>query len=241
MKKIVLSVALVATLFVLNSCEKEECDCPSPPPVAVEKTLTMQPDGQLGQDSNVFTRIGNEDAQFGNYANSPELGYSQWTYAAEGFGQGTARVFIKFDEVATIPSDAVIVSAKLSLYGVATSLNSQGNSHYPGSNYLNVSPNNLGWVKRVIGDWQESTINWSNQPSITDEDQVEIPSSTLQWNYNVTDLDVTKLVDAMVKAKKNYGFNLRLQDESIYKSVFFSSSDVTDATKRPKLVVVYKK
>jgi hypothetical protein len=44
----------------------------------------------------------------------------------------------------------------------------------------------------------------------------------------------------MVSNNQNYGFVLQLQYEQIYRSLNFASSEVADATKRPKLVVVYE-
>lgn len=245
-KKLVLLGILVPSMLLLNSCEKEECVCEkdpvdNTPVVAVEKTLVMQPDAAKGQDAVVSYREGGDDWADYNSPTSPELIYSTWTYYAEGQGQGTNRVFIKFDEVSTIPSDATIISAKLSLYGIPTSTN-YGNSHYSGSPYIDGrNLDNIGLIKRVTENWEESTITWNNQPSSSEEDLAMIPSSTSRWDYDAVDLDVTKLVEAMVKGKKNYGFNIQLKEESIYKEVIFSSSDVKDAAKHPKLVVVYKK
>jgi hypothetical protein len=60
---------------------------------------------------------------------------------------------------------------------------------------------------------------------------VDISASTSQWGYNVTDLDVTEMVKAMVNyANTNSGFCIMHQVEDFYRSVSFASSDHPDAT-----------
>ena len=209
---------------------------------AVEsKTLTLQPGPNDGQDAIVTYREGDANSPIANYANWDFLVYSRWTYSAEGFGQGGSRTFIKFTGLSAIPQNAVITSAKLYLYGIPANSTTfhPGNSHYPGSGYGS-NPDNTGWVRRVTANWDESTITWNNKPATSNDNQVAIPGTTAQWNYNLPELDVTELVKTMVSTNTNYGFNLMLQAEEIYRSVFMSSSESTDAARRPKLVVVYK-
>jgi hypothetical protein len=79
-----------------------------------------------------------------------------------------------------------------------------------------------------------------NKPATTDVNQVEVPASTTQYNYNVTNLDVTNLVKDIFSSQHNYGFCLQLQTEQIYRSLLFASSEFHDAARRPKLVVQYR-
>ena len=202
-------------------------------------TITLQP-GQDGQDALVITKDGDNASLNMNFGQLGEINYSKWTYAAQGFGEGTMHSYIKFTGLSAIPANAQIVSAKLSFYGVATSgFTPQGNSHYPGSPYGS-NPDNAGWVKRVTSNWDETTITWSNKPGTTTANQVAIPGTTTQWNFNAPDLDVTEIVKTMVSTNSNFGFCLSLQNESIYRNVIFSSSEATDAARRPKLVVIYQ-
>src|SRR4051812_48731577 len=55
-------------------------------------------------------------------------------------------------------------------------------------------------------------------------------------NQCLIDLDVTALVKD-IQQYGNYGFLLKLQNETIYTSRIFCSSLATDATKHPKLVI----
>jgi hypothetical protein len=80
-------------------------------------------------------------------------------------------------------------------------------------------------------------VTWQNQPSTSTTSQVSIPSTT-QSRLDLVDLDVTNLVRDM-RQYGNYGFMLKLQNETIYTSRIFCSSKHSDASKHPKLVVVY--
>jgi hypothetical protein len=203
-------------------------------------TLTLQPDPNNGQDALVLTKDGDNATLNMNFGQLEELNYSKWTYNSQGFGEGPMRSYIKFTELSGIPANAQIISAKLSLYGVASSaFTPQGNSHYPGSPYGS-NADNAGWVKRVTANWDETTITWNNKPETTDANRVAIPGTIEQWNFNVPNLDVTEMVKTMVATKTYYGFCLALQNETIYRNVIFSSSEVADAAHRPKLEVVYQ-
>lgn len=210
-------------------------------------TVTLQPGPAEGQDARPAATQGcSGGASYANVANDnypdlPELAITAWTFGSNGCATGQYRSFLKFTALSNIPQTATILSAKLSLYGVTSSLSSpQGNSYYPGSPYNSYGTNEC-WIKRVTGSWTETGITWNNQPSVTDVNRVAIPASTSQWSYNVIDLDVTEMVKSMVNnANANNGFCIMHQIEDYYRSVTFASSDHADATKRPKLVVVYQ-
>lgn len=203
-------------------------------------TITLQPGLNDGQDALVLTKDGDNSTLNVNFGQHAELNYSKWTYSGQGFGEGPMRSYIKFTGLSVIPTNAEIMSAKLSLYGVATSaFTPQGNSHYPGSPFGS-NPDNAASVKRVTTNWDESTITWSNKPGTSDVSQAAIAGTTSQWNFHATDVDVTEMVRTMISTNSNYGFCLALQDETIRKNVLFSSSEATDASRRPKLVVTYR-
>lgn len=240
MKLVTLLLIAVPAILSLSSCKKN-CTCLCPQQDSV-KTLTLQPGPKDGQDCIVASRQGDGGLNAGaNHNSNPDIDACQWTYGAEGWGEGTNRVYIKFSDLSTIPKSAIVKSAKLSLYGGTSSVASpQGNSYYPGSPYNSYGDNKC-WLKRVVtGNWNESTITWNNKPGVTEIDKVEVPASTSQWSYNVVDLDVTAMVKAMVTENKNYGFLFQLQSEKIYKNLVFLSSSASDASKRPKLIVEYR-
>ncbi len=113
-----------------------------------------------------------------------------------------------------------------------------GNSYYPGSPYESFGDNSA-WLKRVVEDWSDSTITWNNKPATTDENRVSVPASTIRWNSDALDLDVTEMVKAMIYNNKPFGFCLQLKTEEKYRAILFGSSEATNPAKRPKLVIEY--
>jgi len=232
--KLLPALASVAIWASINSfyCEKPHV------PSKNEKEIVLQPGPADGQDCLVAYRDNDGDEYASaNHSGNPDFTAIRWTYSSAG--EGTNRSYIKFKELSKIPANADIVSAKLSLYGASSGVAAPlGNSYYLESPYASFGENGA-WLKRALGDWNASTITWKNKPATTDEFQASIAPSTSQWNYNVSDLDVTNMVREMVKKKQNYGFCLQLKEEQIYRSILFSSSEASDKNKRPKLVVKY--
>ncbi|MEO5561773.1 MAG: DNRLRE domain-containing protein [Chitinophagaceae bacterium] len=208
---------------------------------SVIKTLTLQPGPEEGLDALVYIRNGDNNSVNENIGTHPALVYMRWTWYANGFGEGSVRSYLKFAGLSTVPANAEILSAKLSLYGPSSDgFAPHGNSHYPGSPYYGYAPENMGWVQQVTANWNESTITWNNKPGTTITNRVALPTTTTLWNFNATDIDVTSMVNSIVSTNSNFGFCLLLQNEAIYRSVIFASSDATNAVLRPKLVVTYK-
>lgn len=202
---------------------------------AVTTTITFRPGLKDGQDTYV-SKIDN-DPNDGNV----NLNYKNEILASKFYYYGqlaTQRGYIKFDSLLSrIPATANIISARLYLYGVASAPNSfpYGNSYYPGSS----NPVNNCYIQRVVGtNWKEGTITWNNKPNSTTIDQATLPASTSQWNYNAS-TDVTAIVKTMRSLGKNFGFCMKHVTEEPYRVVIFSSSESTDVTLRPRLVVKY--
>lgn len=188
--------------------------------------VTLQPDSTQGRDAMVeyYPPYGYADMNFGN---SVEFAAISWTGNGVGFIE---RSFINFN-FDTIPSNATVDSAKLSLYAYEDLGHGTGQSTLGGSNEC--------YLQRVTGKWEENTITWNDQPPTTTVDQVVLPesSSTMQDYLNI---NVTNLVrDIHENMADSYGFMLRLVDETNYRRMFFASSDIPEAAKRPKLVIYY--
>jgi len=162
-----------------------------------------------------------------SYFYSPELVAAAWT---NGGLPTSFRGLLKFD-LSSIPANATIVSAKLTLYTNPTPINGDHIN-------ANSGPNNSMFISRITANWSATTINWSNQPSVSTTDQISI-AHTSQGFLDLVDVDVKNQVVSMVSAN-NYGFMIRLQNEVIYNSRVFCSSKYSDAAKHPKLVVVYQ-
>jgi hypothetical protein len=187
--------------------------------------MTFQPDACRGKDSRVQTVAGEPAIANTNYGTYDQLVSAAWTFSGS---VGYLRTLLDFTDLQTIPQGTVVTYAYLSLYGVpssaAISLGSYGS--------------NACYVQRVTSAWDESTVTWNNQPTTTTTNQVTLPGSgSVQWNYNVLDLNITAMLQDIINlppAQRN-GVCIRLQTESYYRSMLFASSDYADATKRPKL------
>jgi|GEM_PF-623665 len=188
-----------------------------------DQTLVLQPDPVCGKDALLHGLITEQDVNYG--ANAQFLA-STWTF---GGTPGTVRSVVEFD-LSAIPPGAVIDSAYLSLYAWGLPTGSGPHSTLSGSNEA--------WLQRVITPWDENTVTWNTQPSVTTTNQVAVPASTgPAEDYRVA---VKPLVQDMVNdPTTSFGFELRLQTEAYYRRLNFCSSDHTDPLKRPKLEVFF--
>lgn len=157
---------------------------------------------------------------------APEIGAASGTYGGESVN---IRALLKFD-LSAIPANAKIVKAKLSLYSNPDPLN--GNTEYPNS-----GSNNAFLIQRINETWNFDGITYLTQPGGTTVDQVEVPHTN--EHFLDVDADVTELVKAMIEEGNN-GFLLKLKTEAIYNFRIFVSSKNADATKHPKLEVIYQ-
>lgn len=195
-------------------------------------TITIANGPSSGQ--SIYITYNNMDPGWANgnvYTNQNVYKEVAIATSVNGSATITSRGLISFNLTA-IPAGAEIVSAKLSLYGLS-SCNTipQGNQ---GSNEI--------YIQRITDNWNQTTVTWNTQPATTTEGQIELPPTTSTFNYDVTGIDVTNLVRAMrtLTPDKTAGFCLRLKTETIWRSVVFSSNRNEDATKRPKLEIIYR-
>lgn len=205
-------------------------------------TLVFKPNATVGKDAPIC-KFDNDCISTGetqtnadrNFGTEETLWMKDWTWNAVGCSGGTIRSLLCFTELSTIPSNAVIVSATLRLYGVT----SDRNTSYPGApaSYYE----NTVVVQQVTSPWNENTVTWNTQPSTTMANQFIIPQSTSQynWNYTNSSSELVAMVQNMVSGN-NYGFMLRLQTEQHYRNMVFASSDHPDASLHPELEVTYK-
>jgi hypothetical protein len=185
-------------------------------------TLTLSPANNSGEFQ--LALWAGQDVGSGG---SVDIPIEAWT---DGGSPVTVRQLLKFD-LSSIPSNAVITSATLNLYSEVPPLN--GNLTDP-----NYGSNNSMYLQQVTSAWSTSTAKWSNQPTVSTANELSIPttsSSVLDLNLNVTDM-----IASMVNNNANYGFLLRLQNETMYNSRIFCSSNNADASKHPKLEVIYQ-
>lgn len=142
-------------------------------------------------------------------------------------GINSNRALFDFD-LSYIPSGAIITSSKLNLYGKGATGTLSGN----------IGTDNSSLIQRVTAPWTENVVTWNSQPTATSQNEVTLPhtSNSIQDYLNT---DVTNLVQDMVD-NGNYGFMLRLVNETVNNALLFYSSDHTDSSKHPSLEVCYE-
>ncbi|MES2479820.1 MAG: DNRLRE domain-containing protein [Bacteroidota bacterium] len=203
--------------------------------------MKLKPSASYGDDAEIATSFGCTPSfssapwETLNNGTTSELNYAMWTYGALGCGNGTQRSLIRFKglDTTSIPLSSII-SVKLNLFGVSSSGN-WGTSYFVGSPY---PLTNEGWVERVTGSWTESVVTWNIQPTTTATNRAAIGVSASRFNWN-TSIDVTTIVNDIIASGTNNGFLLRLNTEGIYRRVTFASSDYSDSTRWPELVITY--
>ena len=161
-----------------------------------------------------------------NYGGHPDFPSLAWT---NGGTEVIGRGLINFD-FSQIPTGAVILSAKLSLY----SYDSPGNQSHSSQ-----SGSNESVLKRITSAWDENSVTWNNQPTTTELNQVFLPESIASIQDYI-DLDVRNLVqDIIENPSEGFGFQLSLKEEAFYRKMIFASSDNMDESLHPKLEIVY--
>ena len=189
---------------------------------AVQQTVTLQPANNIENELNIAGNAIQEGS-----AHDIDLDAAAWT---KGGSTWYIRGAFKFD-LSVIPASAIIVSAKLSLYSNPTPINGDLTNANSGSN-------NSMYIRRITTDWNGITTTWLTQPSTTTADQIVVPHTNLS-SLDLVDIDVTTIVNAM-RTSGNYGFMMLLQNETTYNIRQFCSSNHSDASKHPKLVIVYQ-
>ena len=153
--------------------------------------------------------------------------------SASGTGYNCGRSVLKFD-LSSIPSNAVILSATLDLYGYGPA-SSTGQVTSVGN-----AGNNPCLISRVSSSWTELGVTWNSQPTITSQDEDTLAVST-SFNQNYLGVDVTNMVTTMHQNQAiNYGFMLHQLYESLpANGMFFSSRENILQGSPPVLHVTY--
>lgn len=189
-----------------------------------QTALTLQPDGVTGKDALLH---GLDTLVNTNFGNNTEFPATAWTF---GGTPGVVRSLIQFD-LASIPTNATVTSAQLSLYAIDSTSGQGQHSTFSGSNE--------SYLEKVTSAWDESTVTWNTQPSSTTVGRVMLPAST-SATEDYLNINVTGLVQDMVTTPStNFGFIFKLQLEEYYRRMNFSSSDHTNPALRPRLEVTY--
>ena len=211
--------------------------------VQAQTTVTFKPGPTQGKCALLTTTYGcagnYQPGEIGNDAKFEEIRSITWSSIASwGCPKVTMYTLLKFDELSTIPTDVVITSAELKLFGVPNSPFGRGNSSYSGSSFSA----NTSFIQRVTQAWDESTVTWNTQPSVTIANQITIPQSTLEWNWNYTDNSANLLAmiqDMVAHPDRDFGFLMKLGTEQYYRSMVFASNCHSDPALWPELKITY--
>lgn len=161
-----------------------------------------------------------------NFSNSSDLISIAWT-CDTGLDTCIQRSLLKFD-LSYVPDNATVMDARLSLFANEGSLNP---AHF-GINEASLF--------KLISNWNESSVNWNNQPDYTLEDRIDFEQSDSS-NQHYNDIEMTKLVQFYAdNPSLNHGLVLRLRSENIFRSLNFASSDHPNPDLRPELKVIYE-
>lgn len=159
-----------------------------------------------------------------------ELNASAWT---KNGSLGIQRSLIDFD-FSTVPTNAIVQSATLTLYNNPTS-----NNGFQNGEHSHISGSNESALQRITGSWQPNTVNWNNQPSTDATYQATLPQDTnVHQNYII---DVTDLIrDRIQNPSTTYGFMLKLITEQPYRCLVFASSNHPNQALHPNLELCYR-
>jgi hypothetical protein len=203
---------------------------------------------QVGDKPETYTWIsdnahgGNQDAVVNSLqpesslATNNYLFITTWTNNLDPF---VTRSFLQFD-LASIPTDALISAATLSLYNP----NDDNEEH----EHFTLDGSNSFYIRRVTSSWENQTITWNDQPAFSVEGQVVLPTNdTEQQDYEK--IDILEMAQFMVKyPAENHGLVIMFQDETyfrgasfVYRRLCFASLEHPVESLRPKLEITYTK
>lgn len=174
--------------------------------------LTLQPDLQEGKDAVVQNTM-------------PGNNFGEDNFSIVGNASSTMILFYLQFDLSSIPEEAVITEANLSLY----------QNNFWGSQDFSIG------LYRVYEPWEESTIIWDNRPTVSP--QINSPQ-TVSSGYTgwVTWEGLAELVEGWMREDfYNYGILLQDTDEITADSTayFCTSENINSPSCSPKLEIKY--
>jgi hypothetical protein len=163
-----------------------------------------------------------------NFKNDDDFAALSWIAVTTPY---TGRTLFKFD-LSSIPQNVTVTDAQLLLNY------DQEPIHYTGAGHHQDSGSNACYFQRITQSWNDTTVTWNTQPSISPSGWLSIDSSTSNFqNYSI---DLTSAVNDMVKNPSgNFGFLFRLKTELPLRVLGFSGG-VRNVNLKPILRITYK-
>lgn len=191
-----------------------------------QTTLIFQPNSDCTKDAfinNSPVWNGGPGFDVNNYGIQPYLRIEAWTANSNGSPEHDSRSLIDFPELHEIVSCDVL-QATLVLYA---------NPNITFANGGQAETNDVD-IFRIIEPWEELEVTWLTQPEYDESLKAEIPQNN---DYDSIVVDVTDLVTNMIEIENSFGFLLKQKNEDPYGSMDFASSQYSDPTKAPKLIL----
>jgi len=185
----------------------------------------------------------------GNPCDTTNRGDSKHIYASARQKGGILKImrsFVKLDlsNFGEVAADALPTKATLDLYFYRNAAADDEHIFAGGSNAF--------YIERVVEDWREDTIRWQypvssgnlRMPDVEfnagPENRILVPATTSPTQD--VQIDMTEMISFwLANPDKNFGFRIRLADESAERQVHFCSSDYADAQFRPKVSIDFPK
>ncbi|MEK5520918.1 family 10 glycosylhydrolase [Heyndrickxia sp. FSL W8-0423] len=149
---------------------------------------------------------------------SPSTNYSKSQYLVTGNHNtfGTTCSFLKF-QLPNIPKNAIISSAKISLY-----------QYYNTTNQVTID------IRPINSPWNAATLTWNNKPLVGSS----VSNQTVQkpgWY----EFYITNLVKSWYNGSENNGVVVQFRDETNATKIFYSNDHLTYEELKPKLTITY--
>ncbi len=148
------------------------------------------------------------------------------------------RSLLKFD-LSDIPAGVQILDANIRFFYSALQ-NQPSNVGLDGEEI----PQNEFYLRRITSNWEETTLNWENQPNYTREQEILVNPVVSEID-NILDVDISELLQTIINnPAENFGFILMLKTEQGDRSVTYASSDAdgVSGTQSPVISIefIYK-
>ncbi len=183
----------------------------------------------------LHTKPGYEYCANTNYGTYDRFVADEWT--SSGY-RTNKNSLIDFD-LSSIPTTAVVTEALINL----RACNPQPNDEYKQmSNISTGDPGfkpNASWLRKIITPWDENQVTYNTQPVTSEIDKVYLKTSET-YNENYLNIDITDLIqDKISNPSNNFGILLDLYYGEKYARMVFASSDHSDNSLHPELILNY--
>mgnify|MGYP006077454057 CR=1 FL=1 len=164
-----------------------------------------------------------------NFQNSPLIITKSYETTHQGdIACFASRGLLNFD-LTSIPSNINITNVQLVLH--------KDNVIYCPPCGPNDNQNTQLYFQLINSTWDVATVNWENQPSTDTNQSTSLHILDIE---NVNNFNITNLFLELYNNQNIYeGLMLKMTESCIQESVSFFSSNYSDTSKRPKIIIQY--